>query len=157
MKVTTALLCFCGLSIMAAVSTYPANAPDKKAPAMTSIRVQIGDKVFTARLEDNETARAFAAALLPLTLEMRDLNDNEKVIELPKRLPGKVTSPGTIREGDLMIWSSRNLVLFYKTFPTSYSYFHVGRIDDTTGLAEAVGAGSVNVTFTRPPTLPKER
>jgi hypothetical protein len=33
---------------------------------------------------------------------MRDLNDNEKVIELSKKLPGEVSNPGTIREGDLM-------------------------------------------------------
>ena len=116
---------------------------------MTSIRVQIGEKVFTARLEDNATARAFAA-MLPLTLEMRDLNDNEKVIELSKKLPGEVSNPGTIREGDLMIWSSRSLVLFYKTFPTSYSYSRLGRIEDTTGFAEAVGAGTVTVTFDQP-------
>ena len=78
---------------------------------------------------------------------MKDLNDNEKVVELAKKLPGEVSNPGTIREGDLMIWSSRNLVLFYKSFSTPYSYSRLGRIEDTTGLAEAVGAGSVTVTF----------
>jgi hypothetical protein len=88
---------------------------------------------------------------------MRDLNDNEKVIELPKRLPGEITSPGTIREGDLMIWSSRSLVLFYKTFPTSYSYFRLGRIEDTAGLVKAVGDGSVIVTFTQPSPTSTER
>jgi hypothetical protein len=156
MRITITLLWLCGISIMAAASPHAANATKNKAPAMTSIHVQIGEKIFNARLEDNETARAFAA-MLPLKLEMRDLNDNEKVIELAKKLPGEASNPGTIREGDLMIWSSRNLVLFYKTFPTSYSYFRVGRIDDTTGLAEAVGDGSVHVTFTKPPTLAAER
>jgi hypothetical protein len=149
MKVATALLWLCGLCIAAAGSSHAANATNKNTPAMTSIRVLIGEKVFTARLEDNETARAFAT-MLPLTLEMRDLNDNEKVIELSRKLPGQVSNPGTIREGDLMIWSSRSLVLFYKTFPTSYSYSRLGRIEDTTGLAEAVGAGSVTVTFDKP-------
>ena len=113
---------------------------------MSSILVQIGEKVFTARLDDNETAKAFAA-MLPLTLEMRDLNDNEKVIELSKKLPGEVSNPGTIRAGDLMIWSARSLVLFYKTFPTAYSYARLGRIEDTTGLVEAVGEGTVKVMF----------
>ena len=149
MKIKTALLWLCALSIVAASSSHAANATDNQAPAMTSIRVQIGGKVFTARLEDNETARAFAA-MLPLKLEMRDLNDNEKVIELSKRLPGEISNPRTIREGDLMIWSSRSLVLFYKTFPTSYSYTKLGRIEDTSGLAEAVGTGSVTVTFEKP-------
>lgn len=157
MKVTTALLWLCGFSMMAVASSQASNEPSDKAPAMTSIRVRIGDKEFTARLEDNETARAFAA-LLPLTLRMRDLNDNEKVIELSKKLPGEISYPGTIREGDLMIWSSRSLVLFYKTFPTSYSYSRLGRIADTTGLAEAAGAGTVTVRFEKlPGALPRKQ
>ena len=149
MKFDTAFLCFFGLCIVTGASSHAATGAEKKASVMTSIRVQVGEKVFSARLEDNETARAFAA-MLPLKLELRDLNDNEKVIELPKRLPGEATSPGTIREGDLMIWSSRSLVLFYKTFPTSYSYFRLGRIEDTAGLVQAVGDGNVTVTFTKP-------
>ncbi len=134
---------------MAAASASAANAAHNKVPAMTPIQVQVGEKVFTARLQDNETARAFVA-ILPLKLEMRDLNQNEKVIELSKKLPGEASNPGTIREGDLMIWSSRSLVLFYKTFPTTYSYARLGRIEGTTGLAEAVGAGPVTVTFRKP-------
>ena len=154
MKLKIALLWLCGLTFMAAASSEAATDARNEETAMTSIRVQIGEKVFTARLEDNETARAFAA-MLPLKLEMRDLNDNEKVIELSKKLPGEVFSPGTIREGDLMIWSSRSLVLFYKTFPTSYSYARLGRIEGTAGLVEAVGTGTVTVTFTKPALPPK--
>lgn len=149
MKLKTTLLWLCGLSIVAAASAPAAHASNNKAPALRSIRVLIGEKVFTARLEDNETARAFVA-MLPLELAMSDLNNNEKVIELSKKLPGEVSNPVTIREGDLMIWNSRSLVLFYKTFPTSYSYARLGRIDDTAGLVEAVGAGTVTVTFARP-------
>ena len=156
MKVATALLWLCSLGMTAAASPEAANPTHNRAPAMTSIRVQIGEKVFTARLEDNETARAFAA-MLPLKLDMRDLNDNEKVIELSKKLPGDGSNPGTIREGDLMIWSSRSLVLFYKTFPTSYRYSRLGRIEDTAGLVEAVGAGTVTVTVTfAKPALPSK-
>jgi hypothetical protein len=144
----TALLWLHGLSVIIAAAASAAN-DSSKAPAMTSIRVRIGEKVFTARLYENATATAFQA-MLPLTLTMRDLNDNEKVIELPKKLPGEVANPGTIRTGDLMIWSGGNLVLFYKTFPTSYSYSRLGRIEDPTGLAEAVGAEAVTVTFEKP-------
>ena len=155
MKFKTALFWLCSLSFLGAATAYAANTTHNKAPAMTSIQVQIGEKVFTARLDDNETAKAFAA-MLPLKVDLRDLNDNEKVIELSKKLPGEVSNPGTIRAGDLMIWSSRSLVLFYKTFPTSYSYSRLGRIEDTTGLVEAVGTGTVTVTFSKPPFLPKK-
>jgi hypothetical protein len=153
MKLTVTLLWLCGFSVTAA-SSQAADDIRHTAPVMNSIRVQVGEKTFTARLENNDTARAFVA-MLPLTLEMRDLNDNEKVIELSKNLPGEVSNPGTIHEGDLMIWSSRSLVLFYKTFPTTYPYFPLGRIEDSAGLVEAVGAGTVTVTFTKPAVLLK--
>ena len=147
MKLTATLLWLSSLSIAAAaVSSGAANRTNTRAPAMTSINVRIGEKTFTGRLENNATAQAFTA-LLPLSVKMEDLNDNEKVIRLPKNLPGEASNPGTIRTGDLMIWSSRSLVLFYKTFPTTYSYARLGRIEDPTGLAEAVGAGSVTVLF----------
>jgi hypothetical protein len=54
-----------------------------------------------------------------------------------------------------VVWSSRSLVLSYKTFPTSYSYSLLGRIEDTVGLVEAVGAGTVSVTFSKPALLPE--
>lgn len=59
-------------------------------------------------------ARAFAAQL-PLTLDMADLNGNEKHVELPKALPVSASRPGAIRQGDLMLYGSTTLVVFYLT------------------------------------------
>lgn len=86
-------------------------------------------------------------ALLQLTLNMTELNGNEKYHHLSTRLPRDAISPGTIQSGDLMLYGNNSLVLFYKTFETSYSYTRLGRIDDPSGLAAAVGPESVIVTF----------
>ena len=105
-----------------------------------------GGKRFAVTLADTEAARAFAARL-PMTLDMTDLNANEKKFDLPENLPAKPSRPGTIRNGDLMLWGDNTVVVFYKTFDSAYSYTRLGQVDDPTGLAQALGRGDVKVQF----------
>ena len=111
-----------------------------------NITVRVGDRSFAATLEDNVTARAFAA-LLPMTVTMNEMNGNEKYHYLSENLPIDSNRPGTIRNGDLMLYGSNCLVLFYETFSSSYSYTRIGRLDNPSGLASALGRGNVTVTF----------
>lgn len=110
------------------------------------LKITIGTATFTASLEKNASVAAFGK-MLPMTITMSELNNNEKYYDLPESLPTNASNPGTIQNGDLMLYGSRTLVLFYKSFSTSYSYTRLGKIDDTTGLASALGSGSVSVTF----------
>ena len=106
----------------------------------------VGERRFAITLTDNPAARAFAAQL-PLTLDMAELNGNEKHAELPKALPADASRPGTIRSGDLMLYGSDTLVVFYLTFHSSYPYTRLGRVDDPAGLAQALGRRTVRVVF----------
>jgi hypothetical protein len=78
---------------------------------------------------------------------MSELIGNEKYYDLSVDLPTNTLNPRKIQSGDLMIYGSNTLVIFYNTFSTSYSYTRLGRINDTTGLGAAVGSGSVTVTY----------
>ena len=108
--------------------------------------IKIGSKEFKATLLDNATATGFKA-MLPLTINMTELNGNEKYFDLSKNLPTNASIPETINTGDLLLYGSKTLVLFYKTFTTSYSYTKLGKIDNPGGLAEALGTGNVVVTI----------
>ena len=110
------------------------------------IQIKIGEKTFAATLLDSPTVKALKA-LLPLKLHMVELNNNEKYAQLPQSLPTNASVPASIQSGDLMLYGSRTLVLFYKGFSTSYSYSKIGKIDDVAGLLGALGSGDVNVHF----------
>jgi hypothetical protein len=122
------------------------NSNDNADPTGNKMKIKVANHTFTATLYDNATTAKFKA-MLPMTLNMVDLNRNEKYVDLSRDLPSNASNPGTIRTGDLMLYGSNTLVLFYKTFSTSYSYTKLGRIDDVKGLADAVGSGNVAVIF----------
>lgn len=106
----------------------------------------VGERRFATTLTDNEAARAFTAQL-PLTLDMAELNGNEKYARLPKALPANARPPGMIHNGDLMLYGSDTLVVFYSTFSSSYSYTRLGRVDNPAELAQALGLADIRVVF----------
>jgi len=110
------------------------------------MKIKIGSQVFMAVLYDNPTAEKFKA-LLPLSLKMKELNNNEKYADIPGNLNTNPINPGKIESGDIMIYDTNTLVLFYKSFRTEYSYTKVGRIINTSNLIESLGHGSVSISF----------
>lgn len=108
----------------------------------------VGERRFAFTLADTDAARAWAA-LLPMSMDMADLNGNEKHADLPKALPTNASRPGRIHSGDLLLWGDKTVVVFYLSFDSSYSYTRLGRVDDPAGLAQALGRGDVRVAFTR--------
>jgi hypothetical protein len=115
----------------------------------TQVWMTIGTARFAVALEDNPTAAAFAR-LLPATFDMTELNGNEKYVRLPNSLPSKPMRPGTIRAGDILLYGSDTVVVFYETFQSSYSYTRIGRVVDPAGLAKALGPANARVAFQAP-------
>ena len=109
-------------------------------------KVTIAGTDFTAELANNATAQAFNA-LMPMTLNMTELNGNEKYKYIDSTLPTNAACPGTIHAGDILLYGNNCIVVFYKTFSTSYSYSKIGKITDSTGLEEAIGAVSIPIQF----------
>ena len=126
-----------------AITSSPDNVLNKDS---MKLKITVGTNNFHATLYNNATVTAFKTRL-PMTINMKELNGNEKYFDLPYDLPASASNPGTIKAGDLMLYGSNTLVLFYKSFSTSYSYTPIGRIDDTPGSAAALGSGNVTVTF----------
>lgn len=125
----------------------PANNSNNIANTDTiKMKITVGANVFAATLHNNATAVAFKARL-PMSISMTELNSNEKYFVLSGNLPANASNPGTIQTGDLMLYRSNTLVLFYKTFAASYSYTRIGRIDNPVGLRAALGSGNVTVRF----------
>lgn len=114
--------------------------------AVVSIKIKIVDEVFTAQLYDNETAHAFAD-MLPVTLDMHELNGNEKYCYLSNSLPMNSSDVGNINTGDIMLYGSHCIVLFYDSFSTNYSYSKIGYIENPTSLADVLGSGNMTVSF----------
>lgn len=116
---------------------------DKEQTSM-KITITAGGKTFTADITDSDTGKAFLDKL-PLTLEMSDLNGNEKYC-YGVSLPRKDEYCESIQAGDLMLYAGDCIVLFYGS-AGGYSYTRIGKLTDVAGLADSLGSGNVQVRF----------
>lgn len=126
--------------------TLESNIAAKEVPSSVNIKIQIGDKVFDAVLADTPPVRALLEKF-PLDITMNELNGNEKYYFLDENLPAQDTDVMMIHTGDLMLYNSRALVLFYDDFSTFYNYTRLGKITNTAGLLDALGNGNIRVRF----------
>ena len=108
----TLLLIFCSLSFFTSCASCSGNSRESgdpgeashnhPTPAGNKMKIKIGNSTFTATLNDNATATAFKS-MLPMTINMIELNGNEKYCDLPGNLPTNASNPRTIQNGDLML------------------------------------------------------
>ena len=121
-------------------NTNEENTNTKEEVNMSDVKIIINDKEYGINLEKNETVKELIK-LLPLDITMRELNGNEKYIYLDNTLPSNSANPKHINRGDVMLYGNNCLVIFYKSFDTSYSYTRIGYIDNLPNL----GNGDISV------------
>lgn len=136
-------------AVTTAIPNENANSeetPEQETEEENTMKITVGEQQFTVTLEDNATVEALKEHL-PMTLDMSELNGNEKYHYLSFSLPTASYSPGKIKSGDVMLYGDSCLVVFYQSFSTPYSYTRIGRIDDAAELQTVVGAGDIQMTF----------
>ncbi|MBM6855510.1 hypothetical protein H6B11_15370 [Mediterraneibacter glycyrrhizinilyticus] len=114
--------------------------------AEMKLQIEAGGSTFTATLEDNEAVTAFVEMLEDesIVIEMDDYSGFEKVGSLGTSLPAS-NSQMTTQAGDIVLYNSSQIVMFYGS--NSWSYTKLAEVDDLTGWEDALGSGSVTVTF----------
>lgn len=94
---------------------------------MKNYELIIQGRSYELLFEDNKAVHELSESL-PLTIEMNELNGNEKFYYLPKDLPTHSEPVKEIKKGDVMLYGSNCLVLFYEDFRTHYSYTRLGKV-----------------------------
>ena len=107
-----------------------------------AMKVIINGNEYIVNLEDNNTVSGLIN-LLPLEINMNELNGNEKYFYLDDILPTNSYKPGHIEAGDIMLYGNDCLVIFYKSFDTPYSYTKIGHVNNLPDL----GNNNVLVKF----------
>ena len=122
------------------------NSVEKVEANEMKIKISVNGKIFDATLENNPSTQEFIKKL-PLDVEMTELNGNEKYFKFKENFPSDDKNISEIHEGDLMLFGSNYLVIFYKNFSTSYKYTRLGKIENPKNLSEILGSDNVRVKF----------
>ena len=108
--------------------------------------IEIGDKIFPFEFKNTKAANEIKSKI-PFTINMTKLNGNEVFYYFNETFTTDIKSVGTINIGDVYLYQSNCLVLFYKTFTTTYSYTTIGSITNTEGLTDAIDSGSKLISW----------
>lgn len=122
--------------VLALISIFPAAAIARHTQENPmKLRIILDDKMITATLNDSQTSREFAA-LLPLTLKLKDYAGEEKISDLPGRLSTTGSPAGTaVKKGDITIYIPwGNLAIFYKPHAYANGLIKLGQLDEPDAL-----------------------
>ncbi|WP_294961144.1 cyclophilin-like fold protein [uncultured Fibrobacter sp.] len=153
------LLLFAACSSDAASSVKPiqpetqtpkssASSTSKVGEAPVKLKIHVNDTTFTATLEENSSAKAFAEFLAPgdMTLDMHDYGSFEKVADLPRSFPRNDKQIDT-DAGDIILYQGNSITIYYDK--NSWNFTRLARIDNVNKkrLQQILGKGNVKATF----------
>jgi hypothetical protein len=122
--------------------------PDQEVTQGNTLYLHIGETVLTATLVDNSSTVALKRLLAqaPITIDMRDYGNMEKVGGLGTSLP-RNDERITAGPGDLILYQGNAFVIYYA--PNTYSFTRLGKINNVTAqeLKNILGSGNVTVTL----------
>ena len=122
------------------------NSENESVDNMDKIKLKVNNIEYEVVLEDNDTVKDLIK-LLPLNINMSELNGNEKYYYLDNNIRSNPSKVDKINTGDIMLYGNDCIVIFYESFNTSYSYTRIGKIVNINNLKENLGSGNVNVVF----------
>ena len=152
------LLLFAACSSDAASSVKPSQ-PETQTPkssanssaqteAPVKLKIHVNDTTFTATLEENSSAEAFAEFLAQgdMTLDMHDYGSFEKVADLPRSFPRNDKQIDT-DAGDIILYQGNSITIYYDK--NSWNFTRLARIDNVNKkrLQQILGKGNVKATF----------
>ena len=120
------------------------------------IKIIIGEEQYYIKIKETEYQFEFVnteaanqiKSKLPFTITMTNLNGNEVYYYFTgETFTTNIKSVETINMGDIYLFQSNCLVLFYKTFSTSYSYTQIGRVINPSGLDTLIGSSNIEVQW----------
>ena len=116
--------------------------------ALVKLKIHVNDTTFTATLEENSSAKAFAEFLAQgdMTLDMRDYGSFEKVADLPRSFPRTDKQIDT-DAGDIILYQGTSITIYYDK--NSWNFTRLARIDNVNKkrLQQILGKGNVKATF----------
>ena len=109
------------------------------------MKININNEEYVINVE-NETLMEEIYNALPETFTMTELNGNEKYYYLNSNMKNANSEAvGQVQKGDVMLFGSDCLVIFYDSFETEFRYTKIGHIDNLGNLEN----GNVDVSITK--------
>ena len=125
------------------ITNTNANTNTKKEENV--MKININSEKYVINVE-NEALMEEIYNALPETFTMNELNGNEKYYYLNSTMKNANSEAvGQVQKGDVMLFGSDCLVIFYDSFETEFRYTKIGHIDN---LGD-IGSSNVEVSITK--------